>query len=63
MARQCPRQVHHLINALTGEAGHMARQSPSAMDSSKSSESSSGKKDIVCHAYSKTGHKAFSCPN
>ena len=46
-----------------GEAGHMARQCPSAMDSSKSSESSSGKKDIVCHACSKTGHKAFSCPN
>ena len=41
----------------------MARQSPSAMDSSKSSESSSGKKDIVCHACSKTGHKAFSCSN
>ena len=46
-----------------GEAGHMARQCPSAMDSSKSSESSSGKKDIVCHACSKTGLKAFSCPN
>ena len=28
MARQSPRQVHHLINALTGEAGHMARQCP-----------------------------------
>ena len=41
----------------------MARQCPSAMDSSKSSESSSGKKDIVCHACSKTGHKALSCPN
>ena len=46
-----------------GEAGHMARQCPNAMDSSKSSESSSGKKDIVCHACSKTGHKVFSCSN
>ena len=45
-----------------GEAGHIARQCPNAMDSSKSSVSS-GKKDFVCHACSKTGHKAFSCPN
>ena len=36
----------------------MAKQCPS-----KYSESSSGKKYIVCHACSKTGHKAFSCPN
>ena len=43
----------------------MARQCPSAMDC-KSSESSSRKKDksdIACHACTKTGHKAFSCPN